>query len=105
MITEQQLLYTGYTKYLTEHKYNSDVFYQKKFTDAKGIRYFLEFLHYPTILYSNGNSIGESFSMEMVINDLHVNFMLHYVDCIKSSEVYADKVWKALGSIYYELYN
>lgn len=108
MITEQQLIDAKYTRYPTEYKDFSDYFYQKKFIDLKGIRYFVEFLHYPILLRAKFRgqfaNMNESFSMELHIEEPPSTFQLHSPISIQDAEEHAYRVWCVLGSIYYEEY-
>ena len=103
MITEQQLIRRGYRK----HKGGgiafqfSDFFYQLKFTDEDGIRYWLEFVHYEEL---PGGDKGGSWMCNLNINDPHCTFQQHRVKDLDLSEKLAVSVWIAIGAPYYEKY-
>lgn len=107
MIAEKKLKKAGYHR----HESNgicfpfADYFYQKKFTDAEGIRYFLEFVHYPAIEDADGNNIGgDTWKCSMNINSPHMTFEQHGVDNIEKAESLCFMFWLALPCNYYEKY-
>lgn len=106
MITEKKLKKAGYHR----HESNgicfpfADYFYQKKFTDAEGIRYFLEFVHYPAKEYGNGGVSHESWKCTMNINSPHMTFEQHGVDDIEKAESLCLCFWRSMHCDYYEKY-
>jgi len=83
-ITEAELVAAGYTRCSkNDHSFPySDFFYQKKFRDAQGIKYFVELVHYS---HSEG-PVTEAWSSYMNINQPHMTFQIHRPNSLATVE-------------------
>jgi hypothetical protein len=100
---EQRLIKAGYKRFDAGiWKEFTDFFYQKRFTDAKGIKYFIEFHHYPGKEPVGALFLEESWMAELNVNEPNATFQLHRVDDAEDVEARIEAVWLALGSPYYE---
>jgi len=99
MITTKLLAASGYrpNKMCNPSFPYSDSFWQRKLTDENGIKYFIEFVHYP-----KGSGLKEAWMMNMNINEPHCTFQIHRAGDINKAEVMCEEVWRATGGIYYE---
>lgn len=105
MITNEQLDAAGYRKHNATQAYqHSDYFYQKRFADELGIKYFIQFVHYPSHKFENGQTMPESWMMELNNNEPHYTFQWHKADSIMGGEVLCEVFFKSMGCQYYELY-
>lgn len=105
-MTEQQLIDAGYKRCNhTEVSFPyADFFYQKRIRDARGIKYFIEFVHYAPMDFKNNNIAPESWTLNWNNNEPHYTFQAHKVDgSIGIYESMIDRLWLSLGCEYYEL--
>lgn len=102
MITENQLTIAGYRQYVSSgivHPY-SDFFYQKRFSDEVGIKYHVEFLHYPPL----NSKLSDTWMAEMVNNEPFMTFQIHRPESIQEVEERMRRFWETQGCKYYALY-
>lgn len=106
MITEQNLTEAGYRRYSSSAILDkfSDFFYQKKFTDSEGIRYFIEFMHFPEMKFGNGTVMPECWQCTMNVNSPHMTFEQHRVDDIGVCERRCQTFFEHIDCEYYEKY-
>lgn len=84
----------------------SDGFWQKRFEDGAGIRYFLEFVYYseksgsPFAFMANLNNNGDGNIFHQTYQQHHLNT----IEKIKQAEINAKNFWLTLGN-YYDLYH
>jgi hypothetical protein len=84
----------------------SDGFYQKKFTDSKGVKYYLEFVYYFEMKFDNGTKAEPSFMAHLNINEPHQTYQIHHInnlDKIIEAEKKIEEFWKIFGD-YYEVF-
>jgi hypothetical protein len=104
MITEQELIDKGFRK----HNSNdvvfpySDFFYQRKFVDDVGVKYFVDVVHYPETGYPNGNKVDESWMIHQNINEPHMRFDQHRIDDLDIALEKCEKFFQTMGCEYYE---
>ena len=89
----------GYRRFTPKYtdKYN-DFFYQKKFSDQKGIKYFLEFVHYPEF-----ELIPQQWMLKLTNNEPHMTFEIHKPISIDDAERRAELFFRTQECEYYEL--
>lgn len=98
----EYLEYRGYVKYNQCYKVNSysDYFYQKKISDNKGIKYFLNLLHWSNV------DRPDSWAMILQINEPFYVFEQHNIE-LKDLDKLEEKCslfFKTMGCEYYEKY-
>jgi hypothetical protein len=100
---EQILIDKGYRKYPSgiSFKY-SDYFYQKCFKDDKGKKYFIEFIYYSPIKFSNENTVEENFMCHLNINEPHMTFEQHHIKDVEEAEKKCELFFNIMGCNYYE---
>jgi len=110
---EQDLIDSGYKKF-RNHGFNlSDYGYQKKFTDDKGVMYFITIwvYDYNKLQYSSTAIYGRiSFSPDIqfcIKDDMTVNisYILNEDSKLSDLEKNVHDVWVYHGKPYYELYD
>lgn len=105
MITNDQLEARGYKKWnAPQANQFSDCFYQKRFSDDVGIKYHIEFVHYPKHVFENGQSMPESWMVALNNNEPHFTFQFHRPKSIDEAESKCETFFKAMGCEYYELH-
>lgn len=106
MITEEALAKLGYRKYeCTPPSFpHGDFFMQKRFTDDKGIKYFVEFVHYPPIAFRNGSDWGEDWMAVLHVNEPHMTFEQHRPISIEVAEKRVEAFFEKMCCQYYETY-
>ena len=107
MITEQKLKEKGYERYKAHYDAYGDFFYQKKFTDKTGIKYFVNIIHHPPLNINGGSVMAESWSAKMTVNDPYMEFEMHWIQSksVGHVEKKMKTFWEAMGKHYYEKYN
>lgn len=107
MITEKKLLKKGYVKITLSHMFEpySDFFYQKRFKDTEGIRYFIEFFHYPEKKYPFGAMLDESWKCSLQTLSPHMTFQQHKVESITTAENRCLCFWRSMHCDYYDKYD
>lgn len=102
-MNEKLLIKAGYKRYPENGIVFpfSDFFYQKKFTDSWGIKYFIEFVHYPAV---KGTFVGEGWMVVFRNENPPYEFKVHRIDKeIAFYEELVETLWKTLKCDYYEL--
>lgn len=100
MITEQQLVESGYLRHSPNnlgHQY-SDFYYQKRFSDKIGIQYHLEVLHYDLPGVSN------PWTVELTINSPYLTLQQHFAEDLAAAEALVREFWTMVGCPYHERY-
>ena len=108
IICDETLLMSGYKEFKKPEWVNEfvDKFYQKKITDEKGIRYFIDVYTY----YDEESGLTDyefRLNAEALANDkpcfCNVNlFGFDYEVTITDAETKIEVLWNAIGGIYYE---
>jgi len=99
-ITEKLLKQRGYTRFYSSiFGQFSDLQYQRRVTDKRGMKYFINLVHYPADVRWG---IEEAWMAVMHNNQLHYTFQMHYVVDLDEVEKKMEKFWRALGCEYYE---
>lgn len=98
---ETDLIASGYRKWPENSIVHpsADFFYQKGVRDNRGIKYFIEFVHYPVVC-----KLGEAWMVVWRSDEPNYEFRVHYAD--QSIWFYEDLIgslWKSLGCSYKEL--
>lgn len=110
MTLEQELTLHSYTKQVAGH-YNTfkhtDILYQKRISDSKGKKYFINIWYYPANRYGH-TDLPESIQAEVQftgdgVTDEYVDVTLFTKDLDKIEEVF-ENMWVKLGLGYYELW-
>jgi hypothetical protein len=107
MITEQELIDKGFRKYPNTDDVvfpYSDFFYQKKFVDDIGVKYFVEVVHYAVDTFSNGNRLPESWMVHLNINEPHMRFEQYRVDDLDYALERCETFFQTLDCNHYEIY-
>lgn len=98
----------GYMFYLSNKIITpySDFSYQKEFRDNKGIKYFIDFVHYPKI--REGET--ESWMLDFRNNTPHYTFQQHRVELKNRNDLIklekkCELFFKSFKCEYYELYD
>lgn len=102
MITQEQLEERGYRhcgKGAEGSFQYCDFFMQRKVTDPDGIRYFIEFVHYP-----KGRFCDAAWMCHLNINEPHCTFEQHRPTDLDATENRCYEVWNLMGRPYYERY-
>ena len=102
----------GYKKYKTEGKDDvtypySDCFYQKKFIDKIGIKYFVQFVYYSPSL---DRDYYGSLMLDMVTNEPFYTFRKHHIELetqanLEKLEKECELFFITFKCKYYELYS
>jgi hypothetical protein len=111
MTLEQELTLRGYTKHVADHYRvlnNTDTLYQKRISDSKGKKYFINIWYYPAQRYGH-TDLPESIQAEVQftgdgVTDEHLDVKLFTKDLDKIEEVF-ENMWVKLGLGYYELWD
>jgi len=107
-ISEEILLKDGYRKFLQPE--SETILYQKKVTDKKGIKYFLD-CYYTTLPYSTTIQTFWNFNVQMETKDGMVEFQtiqwfnqegIYTGKNHLHAEEYFEKIWIYSGKPYYE---
>jgi hypothetical protein len=104
MLTEQELIDKGFRKWKSNDisfPY-SDFFFQKKFVDDVGVKYFVDVVHYPVKHYPNGNIANESWKIHQNINEPHMRFDQHDFESLDNALEKCEKFFQTMGCEYYE---
>lgn len=105
IITEEKLKIKKYNRHPSSnitHQF-ADFIYQRGFNDETGIKYFINFIHYPMIML-NSAATKESWTAEMTVNEPHMKFCMYDLDnrSIGHVEKKMKRFWEAMGKHYYE---
>ena len=103
MINDQILEAEGYRKHTDKFFEYSDYFYQKKFCDDVGVKYFIEFVKYTLPQEVEGSY--DSWAAFMRINGpIVMDFRMHYIknETIEKIESMMDLFWTTMKCNYYE---
>lgn len=102
----------GYKRFETKGKNDvispySECFYQKRFTDEKGIKYHIQFVCYSA---NSKLDLKKSWLMDFSINEPFYTFRQHYVklenkEDLGEMEQKVELFWKTFNCAYYELYS
>jgi len=85
--------------YMTHRPYNdAAVFRQKRVTDDRGTKYFVNFL-----LYRFEPLYSDRWTMEVTNNEPHITLAVHSPFSLAEYERLAETFWRAMGCEYYEL--
>lgn len=106
---QQDLLNKGYRKHVSKHHLTfkmTDTLYQKRITDDKGTKYFVDAWYYPAIQYSSV-FVDESVQIECQFSgkregETFANVILFEKD-IDQAEKTLENMWDKLELGYYEL--
>lgn len=106
---EQKLIDLGYKKHVSESNRifkSTDTLFQKKVTDDKGIRYFIDVWYYPPQRIA-GRILDEGIEPEaqMSFEDdtkMNVSFLTYDIGLF---EVRFSDVWELMNCIHYELWD
>ena len=104
MINDKSLEDAGYKKHTSEFFEYSDYFYQKKFCNDVGVKYFVEFVKY-TLPFEGTESSPDSWAAFMRINGpIVMDFRMHYIknETIEKIESMMDLFWTTMKCNYYE---
>ncbi len=102
-MTENNLISRGYVKYKNNETYlYYDYFYQLKVKDSKGIKYFINIQHHPSI-----HGLAESYNCELRTNEPFYIFEQPYIklDELDEIEEKCEIFWQTFKCEYYELNN
>jgi hypothetical protein len=101
-ITCAELEASGYVKHsATMFNRYSDFFYQKKFRDDKGVKYFIEFVHYPAGL--GHVALPEAWMARLSNNEPHMTVEIHRPISIADAERRFELFFQSQQCEYYEL--
>ena len=101
MITAQTLERRGYLRYDGGHRHYTDFFYQRSFRDQAGIRFIIEFWHYPHVSHDT-SALCESWQGEVTLAPPHVTLQFHFASDLDYIEEKAAQFWQLMGGVYYE---
>lgn len=104
MITDEELTKRGYRKFENRSRVThefSDYFWQKRFDDDKGIKYLIEFYHYPPLRQQVSDWL-EPWMAELHINDPHFTFQWHRPSSIADAEAKCETFFTSMGCSYYD---
>lgn len=110
MDLHEQLISRGYSKHVAGHYTtfkHTDILYQKRISDSKGKKYFINIWYYPANRYGY-TDLPESIQAEVQFNgdgvtDEYVDVTLFTKDIDKIEEVF-ENMWVKLGLGYCELW-
>lgn len=108
---QEILISKGYKKHVSEHYkvfHTTDTLFQKRISDDKGKKYFIDVWYYPAGRYGH-TDLPESIQAEVQfekdgITDENMNVELFTKDIDKIEEVF-ENMWKYLALGYYELWS
>lgn len=116
MIFEKELIAAGYKKYTSRlDKQYADYFYQKRFSDDEGKKYFINFSHYPANRYGQ-TELKESWNADVqfitisgpTVDIEYFSFWTeeneynHPITSIEDVEQFFEKMWETNLFEYYE---
>ncbi len=107
MINERVLTEAGYKKHKSGASFpHSDFFYQKRFDGEKGIKYFIEFVHYAAEFIGQ-SELREGWTLHWNNSEPWYSFEAHRVNegNLAALELIVDRIWVGLKCEYYEKYN
>lgn len=101
MITDKLLEERGYNKY-KDYLYHSDGLYQKRITDEKGIKYFIDIYKYEPEV----EAIETEYNVVLISDTENYNLevTLYGIKDMTLDEIEeeVEKIWNSLGCKYYE---
>lgn len=98
-MNEQELIDKGFLKYQSNSVIFpcSDYFYQKRFSDEKGIKYFVDVVHYP-----KSEHLEESWMINMNIGEPFMVFKQYGIKSLDIALEKCEKFFQTMGCEYYE---
>lgn len=109
MLTKEQLIAAGYKPFIQRNlKEFTNSFYQKRFDDENGKKYFITVAEYDNSKYQHLHNLPE-FSYQpdsqLVSNGITFNVDMLNPESIQQMEELFEKMWYNLGCEYYELFD
>lgn len=111
-ISDKILLDNGYTEYEQRGSDFGERFFQKKVTDKRGVKYFIDCKYYFFAINGKQSRFWD-FSMQLETKNGAVEIQtvqwfnqdgIHSGNTIKDVEEYLEKIWITHDSPYYEVY-
>ena len=107
MLTREALLTAGYKLFTQKNvKEFTNSFYQKRFDDGKGKRYFITIAEYDNRAYQDSHPMLPEFSYspdtQFNSNGVTFNVEMFTPESVEQMEAFFERMWVQMGCDYYE---
>lgn len=105
MLTREALLAAGYKPFTQKNiKEFTNSFYQKRFDDENGKKYFITIAEYDNRMYADMNLPDFSYSPDTQFNSNGVTFEIEMLtpESVEQMEAFFERMWVQMGCDYYE---